>query len=147
EDKSANAHCHDDGDKEDFDVVAPFGVRVRFDPFVGGLLQFLHLVFQRFSGRAGGDEGAGLAQDGIQRLDGLRGENVSLGIEEFLDVLAQIARLAERGDKEPSKNRTWIHIAYVLSTSMNASCGMLTEPNDFIRFFPSFCFSSSLRFR
>src|ERR1700688_1224846 len=34
-----------------------------------------------------------------------------------------------------------------LRTSMNASWGMLTEPKAFIRFFPSFCFSSSLRLR
>src|ERR1700722_12211474 len=34
-----------------------------------------------------------------------------------------------------------------LSTSIKASCGMLTEPKDFIRFFPSFCFSSNLRLR
>ncbi len=38
-------------------------------------------------------------------------------------------------------------IGQVFSTSMNASCGMLTVPNDFIRFLPSFCFSSSLRLR
>ncbi len=30
---------------------------------------------------------------------------------------------------------------------MNASWGMLTDPKDFIRFLPSFCFSSSLRLR
>jgi hypothetical protein len=35
----------------------------------------------------------------------------------------------------------------LLSTLMKASCGMLTLPNIFIFFFPSFCFSSSLRFR
>jgi len=38
-------------------------------------------------------------------------------------------------------------IDYALSTSMNVSCGMFTLPMDFIRFFPSFCFSSSLRLR
>jgi hypothetical protein len=36
---------------------------------------------------------------------------------------------------------------YAFNTSMKASCGMLTEPNDFIRFLPSFCFSNSLRLR
>ena len=36
---------------------------------------------------------------------------------------------------------------HAFNTSINASCGMLTEPNDFIRFLPSFCFSSSLRLR
>ena len=35
----------------------------------------------------------------------------------------------------------------LLSTLMKASCGMLTLPNIFIFFFPSFCFSSSFRFR
>jgi hypothetical protein len=33
------------------------------------------------------------------------------------------------------------------STDRNAFCGMSTSPNDFIRFLPSFCFSSSLRLR
>ena len=33
------------------------------------------------------------------------------------------------------------------STARNASCGISTDPTCFIRFFPSFCFSSSLRFR
>ena len=33
------------------------------------------------------------------------------------------------------------------STARKASCGMSTRPTRFIRFFPSFCFSSSLRFR
>ena len=32
-------------------------------------------------------------------------------------------------------------------TAMNASCGSSTLPTCFMRFFPSFCFSSSLRFR
>ena len=36
---------------------------------------------------------------------------------------------------------------FVFSTSMNASCGMFTRPIAFIRFLPSFCFSSSLRLR
>ncbi len=34
-----------------------------------------------------------------------------------------------------------------LSTARNASCGISTRPTRFIRFFPSFCFSSSLRLR
>ena len=32
-------------------------------------------------------------------------------------------------------------------TARNASCGISTDPTCFIRFFPSFCFSRSLRFR
>jgi hypothetical protein len=31
--------------------------------------------------------------------------------------------------------------------AMNASCGTSTEPTIFMRFFPAFCFSSSLRLR
>ena len=34
-----------------------------------------------------------------------------------------------------------------LSTARKASCGISTLPMRFIRFFPSFCFSSSLRLR
>ena len=34
-----------------------------------------------------------------------------------------------------------------LSTAMKASCGISTLPTRFRRFFPSFCFSSSFRFR
>ena len=33
------------------------------------------------------------------------------------------------------------------STDKNAFWGMLTEPTFFMRFLPSFCFSSNLRFR
>ena len=34
-----------------------------------------------------------------------------------------------------------------VSAATKASCGTSTRPIDFIRFFPSFCFSSSLRLR
>src|SRR5207253_2233156 len=34
-----------------------------------------------------------------------------------------------------------------LSTARNASCGISTDPTDFIRFLPSFCFSRSFRLR
>ncbi len=37
--------------------------------------------------------------------------------------------------------------AQLLSTDRNASCGTSTRPTCFIRFLPSFCFSSSLRLR
>ena len=33
------------------------------------------------------------------------------------------------------------------NTARKASCGISTEPTCFIRFFPSFCFSNSLRLR
>ena len=38
-------------------------------------------------------------------------------------------------------------VSVAFSTATNASCGILTWPICFMRFLPSFCFSSSLRFR
>jgi len=35
----------------------------------------------------------------------------------------------------------------IFRTARNASCGISTLPTRFIRFFPSFCFSRSLRLR
>src|SRR5262249_35829304 len=40
-----------------------------------------------------------------------------------------------------------IHNHSTCRTARNASCGISTAPICFIRFFPSFCFSSNLRFR
>ena len=37
--------------------------------------------------------------------------------------------------------------SFMRSTARKASCGISTEPIRFIRCFPSFCFSSSLRLR
>ena len=39
------------------------------------------------------------------------------------------------------------HYSSTLRIAMNASCGTSTEPIAFMRFLPSFCFSSSLRLR
>ena len=49
------------------------------------------------------------------------------------------------GEASHEKFGRWDHP--VFKTSMKASCGMLTLPMAFIRFFPSFCFSQSLRLR
>ena len=38
-------------------------------------------------------------------------------------------------------------MAELFKTDKNASCGTSTLPTCFMRFFPSFCFSSSLRLR
>ena len=48
---------------------------------------------------------------------------------------------------QPEIARAGGGIFYAFNTSINASCGMFTLPMDFIRFLPSFCFSSSLRLR
>ena len=53
---------------------------------------------------------------------------------------------ARRTVRERNQRRINVPIQ-AFNTSMKASCGMCTEPIDFIRFFPSFCFSSSLRLR
>ena len=56
----------------------------------------------------------------------------------------------------PRRTRQLIHISLILieahssptlKMARNASCGTSTLPTAFIRFFPSFCFSSNFRFR
>ena len=53
--------------------------------------------------------------------------------------------------REGTRGRTVMTVGgcrqLVLSTSTKASCGMSTEPTDFMRFLPSRCFSRSLRLR
>src|SRR5262249_50337037 len=44
-----------------------------------------------------------------------------------------------------SRRKGFAHSTF--KTARKASCGMSTRPTRFIRFFPSFCFSKSLRFR
>ena len=67
-----------------------------------------------------------------------------------LEVLAR-GRLAER--RAPAASSYLRHVqsyAYsvpTFSTARNASCGISTRPTRFMRFLPSFCFSSSLRLR
>ena len=64
-------------------------------------------------------------------------------LEKGLVVAVRRAAGEEQGEGEEGE---WFH-QLVLSTAMKASCGMFTRPMDFMRFFPSFCFSKSLRFR
>ncbi len=65
----------------------------------------------------------------------------------------------ERNDPSPALSRarwaaqvqtaltSFVAGFHVFNTSIKASCGMFTLPTDFMRFLPSFCFSSSLRLR
>ena len=50
-----------------------------------------------------------------------------------------------RSDRLPERHR--YSSVPILSTARNASCGISTRPTRFMRFLPSFCFSSSLRLR
>ena len=52
-------------------------------------------------------------------------------------------------EPEHDRNRSRLNqlTSEFFSTATKASCGMLTWPISFIRFLPSFCFSSSLRLR
>ena len=43
--------------------------------------------------------------------------------------------------------RGYAQSSSIFNAAMNASCGISTFPNWRIRFFPSFCLSSSFRFR
>ncbi len=47
----------------------------------------------------------------------------------------------------PGKSYPCSPLCPTLRTARNASCGMSTRPTRFIRFLPSFCFSSNLRLR
>ena len=60
--------------------------------------------------------------------------------DQRLEVLAR-DRFLERGSLAHSPS------VPIFSTARNASCGISTLPTRFMRFFPSFCFSSSLRLR
>ncbi len=65
------------------------------------------------------------------------------------------SRVGTRGRRPPpppppqraSHDRHVIAHSPTRSTARNASCGISTVPTCFIRFFPSFCFSRSFRFR
>ena len=63
-------------------------------------------------------------------------------MHELLHVPADLDDLPDALGKKPRNDH-----AHAFSTWMNASCGMLTDPKDFMRFLPSFCFSSNLRLR
>jgi len=49
----------------------------------------------------------------------------------------------QRGRVDPMSDRQ----SSTFKTAMKASCGISTLPMDFMRFLPSFCFSSSFRLR
>src|SRR4029453_10717207 len=60
--------------------------------------------------------------------------------DEGFEILARDGLLERRGGRHSPS-------VPILRTARNASCGISTLPTRFIRFFPSFCFSSSLRLR
>ena len=68
------------------------------------------------------------------------------GDDDRLEVLAQ-RRLLEIAVVSPQSLRCHSVSVPIFSTARNASCGISTLPTRFIRFLPSFCFSSSLRLR
>ena len=76
----------------------------------------------------------------LERLDDERPdeERQDDGDDDRLEVLAQ-RRLPEVLGHSLS--------VPIFSTARNASCGISTLPTRFMRFLPSFCFSSSLRLR
>src|SRR5690242_16026614 len=143
--KSAQGQNDSAGDKKYLDVFAHGSTRIWLELRAGDLFKLLHplLDFIEFYTRA--DCGAQLARNLEGFLDFLRRQQVPLGVNEFADLPAHIHRLSHLLGQKPSQNEC-SHV-YAFNTSMKASCGMFTEPTDFIRFFPAFCFSSSLRLR
>src|SRR5438105_1958589 len=81
------------------------------------------------------------------RIISRRVENIALVTQIFLGVAQQQFAVFNVARREHLKSSSSSSVHWALSTSINASCGMLIFPMLFIRFFPSFCFSSSLRFR
>ncbi len=62
------------------------------------------------------------------------------------DVRQHLVHDVDREDERTRRGR--VHsLGEVDSAAMKASCGTSTRPTIFIRFLPSFCFSSSLRLR
>src|SRR5690606_9666239 len=87
-------------------------------------------------------------------------DKVCTGMIAEVDMARSVERLLD-GDgakpggagSEPDDRNVRHHFAALsaelprLRTAMKASCGISTEPTIFMRALPSFCFSSSLRFR
>ena len=83
-------------------------------------------------GRADGQAGGRLDGQTVRRSDG--------------QTVGRTAESVERAQPtvRPSDRPTTYSTC---STARNASCGISTAPICFMRFFPSFCFSRSLRLR
>src|SRR4029077_16519770 len=77
-------------------------------------------------------------------LGGLSGKR-DLGARSPFDRIGTATR-ALAGRVRP-RHQASTYCSSILSTAMNASCGISTLPTRFMRRFPSRCFSSSLRFR
>ena len=63
------------------------------------------------------------------------------------DVEPHRAQEAGRHRRHHPHPRAVLSYSSTRSTARKASCGISTRPTRFIRFLPSFCFSSSLRLR
>ena len=100
--KSANAHGDDNGHEKNLDVLAPLGVWVGLEPFVGGLLQFVGPSGEGFIIGVGVQRGPGLLQSLVNGPQGRGGERVALGVAQLAHMPAQVARPPLPGRKEPS---------------------------------------------
>ena len=81
-------------------------------------------------------------QAGFDFLYCMRFQQIPLGIQKLLHLFAFFTGFPKFFGNEPAPV-----VYHALSTLMKASWGILTEPMDFIRFLPAFCFSNSFRFR
>ena len=79
----------------------------------------------------------------LQVPNGLIAEQVTLGVGILPYVVAHLGGYAHLFGTQPSDGKS----NHDFNTCTKASCGMLTDPTDFMRFLPSFCFSSNLRLR
>ena len=75
----------------------------RLEPFVSGLFQALHLLFQGRLVRLLRHRLLAARDGRLDRLDGLRREDVALVVKELLDMLAHGRGLANRLGQEPAE--------------------------------------------
>src|SRR5712691_224498 len=157
----ADAEPVDTGPEPALDVLAGDIARVRFERDLGAGRQpdpthsvqdLPHLGIRQQARRAATDK------DSLERTDGTLGsghidfaaERVDIGRNQALEhgVGVEVAVLADPG----AEGHVQVEAVNAfhqsrLNTAMKASCGISTLPTRFRRFFPSFCFSSSLRLR
>ena len=95
--KGADGHGHDNGHEKNFDVFAPLRMGKRLEPLVGRLFQIGGAFGQRGLVRVGLQGRLGLPQGGVQRLEGLRGKHVALGVAQLAHMPAQVGRSPHRG--------------------------------------------------
>ena len=105
---------------------------------------------RRQPGVGRGDElAAAVRADVLHRLARTPAQNVHSNEQIVARRRPAASAAPQRSQTRPhlERHRYFFAVSFRLSTARNASCGTSTPPTCFIRFLPSFCFSSSFRLR